>query len=388
MKALSIVLPVLIVATVAASTPLAMRVDIGVKSVGRSTTTLRVTAQLAPEDRSRLGRQARMRVKLSDGDRTVAHVLKDVDIDQDGSAGAVFDWPPGRYELEVSLEALRGDAKGLWAGAVEVPANNVDDADAALAEVHRDAAPTVAATPAPVAAPPKDGTSAAAPATKVSEPAVEPEPALAATATAAAVDSDGLEPESKLVGEPAAPEPAPLPAPKATPVPRPTESPTAPAPNPQSTLPVHMVVALDVTADESARATAIARELEHKALAAGGRSAAFSSADAATENAPGILRAALHSSVTSHFGAPIVLLTDGRRPASKAAWKEAETAARRGEIPVLAVGLWTPDFPAAVQKRLRKIADVSGGRVFFLQGSDATSTVVALFEEVLKANEE
>ena len=155
----------------------------------------------------------------------------------------------------------------------------------------------------------------------------------------------------------------------------------------QSELPVQMVIALDVTAEESSRASSIATALEHRALAEGGRSAAFTSDDAAIANAPGIMRAALYSSVTTHFGAPLVLITDGQRPASKEAWKEALTAARSSGVPVLAVGLWSSDFPKTVQNKLRKIASESGGRVFFLQGADSSATVVALYEEIRKAND-
>lgn len=392
MKTMTAALIMLVALPAVAARPLAMRVDVQSTVGVEAGTTVQVEAQLAPEDRGRLGSQARMRVQLTQAEDTIAHILRDVDISADGSAQASFTWPPGKYALEVSLEALRGDAKGLWAGTIEVPDLNAGRTGVATATVAT--AQPKAEEKKPVqpwessAQPTEKKTESPQPDTGSAQGGMTDTPAApAVAATAHDVDSTRsttAETSSTATQQSEAPKTAEKPQKALVNDP---SSIRAPGPAAHQDLPVHMVVALDVTAADSERATSIARALEHSALAGGGRSSAFSSNDAATANAPGILRAALSSSLTSHFGAPVVLITDGRRQASNAAWKEAQTAARSGDVPVLVVGLWNSDFSSGLQKKLRKIASQSGGRLFFLQESDASATVVALYEEIVKANE-
>lgn len=357
--------------------PLALRVEVAPLPGTDDGPTLQIVAQLAPEDRTRVGREARLRVRLLDeDDDTLLHLLRDVVVDDEGATSTEVTWAPGTYTLEVTLEAVRGRASGLWAGTITIPEAPPRSKAVKPVAIEPARAPTLGdsddASTKPTAAPSDDRTLPA----PTASPTDEDTAALAAEETLSSEAS-----QEHLSASP--PEARTASVPPAEPVA--ADAPPKPAMPSQTALPVRMVIALDVTAPDSSRATGIAKALEHRALSEGGRSVTFLAEDAATQNAPGILRAALLSSQTSYFGAPLILITDGRRQAGDGEWREALAAARSGGVPVLAVGLWSTDFPPKVQNRLRKIASVSDGRVFFLQGADTTATIVALYEEARKA---
>jgi hypothetical protein len=79
----------------------------------------------------------------------------------------------------------------------------------------------------------------------------------------------------------------------------------------------------------------------------------------------------------------LIVVTDGRTDADKAAWKRAtETVANAG-VPVLVIALWDEDFSNRVRKNLSKIADSSGGGLFLVLGSDQLDRAVERFGPML-----
>jgi len=79
----------------------------------------------------------------------------------------------------------------------------------------------------------------------------------------------------------------------------------------------------------------------------------------------------------------LVVVTDGRSDRSSSGWKETFDAAGRAGVPVLVAGIWSADFSRASRKRLSRLAEVSGGTVFYLQGAVQTGDLLERFRAVL-----
>ena len=62
-----------------------------------------------------------------------------------------------------------------------------------------------------------------------------------------------------------------------------------------------------------------------------------------------------------------MVVTDGR--SSRNGWKNVLQSAKRAGVPILVAGIWHEDFEPAARKDLRKLADASGGSVFYVQGA-------------------
>lgn len=183
-----------------AARSLAVRAEVRVLSSTESEVRAEVVAQVAPEDRTALGRSPWLTVDLRQGDTSVVRWAGQVDLDDDGTARLEVTVRPGTYEIEVSLTALRTKDRGLWIGRQT------------LGEAPE---PAPTATPRSTPAPPVPA-----------RPATPPEVPTPAN------------PETSAEALAAAAEPAPPPSPTATPTATPTWTPTlVPSPTPTPTPP-------------------------------------------------------------------------------------------------------------------------------------------------------
>ena len=84
-------------------------------------TLVAVILQVAPEDRSRIGANAMVETELMRGAAEVPAQLWAVKMEADGSARIETAWPPGQYELRVTISNPSGTDSGLWVGTVNIP---------------------------------------------------------------------------------------------------------------------------------------------------------------------------------------------------------------------------------------------------------------------------
>ena len=103
-----------------------------------------------------------------------------------------------------------------------------------------------------------------------------------------------------------------------------------------------------------------------------------------TDNLPALVRSSLES-LRSTTGATVLLVvTDGGGPRSGKAWSDAHRAASEAGVPILVGGIWSEDFGSGLRKDLRKLASVSGGAVFYVQGSAQADNLVERFGAILE----
>jgi hypothetical protein len=192
----------------AGAPPVALRVETAaIRSEGEGTV-MSVTVQVAPEDRSRLGRDVWVQCELLRGGRRVQRLARALDLDESGQAGLEVAWPAGDFELRVTIEGAGDRAAGVWVGPLSVPAMGPG-------------APRAAA-PAPL--------TAAAVATLPPAASTAPEPAAPPAASHPEVAPAG-EIVTERTAEPSAAEPAPVAAATAA-APEPTATPPAMVPTP------------------------------------------------------------------------------------------------------------------------------------------------------------
>ena len=104
-----------------AAAPVAVRVEIETLEAGADGTPVVLTVQISPEDRSRIGENAMVRVAL-DGDAPPGQSpLWAVRIEGDGSGRIETVWPPGEHALRVEISNPSGEDTGLWVGTVRIP---------------------------------------------------------------------------------------------------------------------------------------------------------------------------------------------------------------------------------------------------------------------------
>jgi hypothetical protein len=79
----------------------------------------------------------------------------------------------------------------------------------------------------------------------------------------------------------------------------------------------------------------------------------------------------------------LILVTDGLGAAGGAGWREARRAAGDAGIPILAAGIWSEGFDPGLRNDLRRLAEASGGEVFFLQGPADSGGLLERFGSVV-----
>ena len=375
-----------------ADSPLAMRVDVQPTAIAADGTVMTVEVQLAPSDRGRIGRQARMRVKLTQGTKTTAHILQDIDFDDQGMTRMEYTWPPGSYEFSLTVESQRGTEQGLWVGRIEVP-ESLDKAPTTAAPEPKVETPR-AETSAPGAIPLPDAAGvAAAPVVAL----VEPHPKPPATAIEKAAPAAPPEPAPNLptevippTPESSVPPPAADPSPKATPaaepaiIPRPYVRMTPPQPlaaeTPRTSDPVYALV-LDIDPSDieiGDRAAELRASIDRRLRAT--TPIVIQSGDS---NPAQTLGRALEAVQANPESQAIVVITDARRKASRSEWKKTTASVQNAGIPIFVIGLWNDEFDPGVRKKLKLLATDSGGRSYVLQPAESPARALEMLDSVL-----
>ena len=106
---------------VAAGAPVALRVEVEPLRGIDGETLVAVKVQISPEDRSRIGSNAMVRLELDGGVPSGVSPLWAVRVASDGSARIEVPWPPGEHDLRVEIMSPSGEDTGLWVGRVRIP---------------------------------------------------------------------------------------------------------------------------------------------------------------------------------------------------------------------------------------------------------------------------
>jgi hypothetical protein len=106
---------------IAATAPVAMRVEVQpLRQVG-PLTEVEVIIQIAPMDRGRMGSNAIVRLELDEGRVSSGSPMRAAAIENDGSIRVLVEWPPGEHDLRVFVEDPSKEDTGLWVGTVRIP---------------------------------------------------------------------------------------------------------------------------------------------------------------------------------------------------------------------------------------------------------------------------
>jgi hypothetical protein len=375
--------------TIVADRPVAMRVEIEALRSEDGRTVVAVVIGVAPEDRPTLGDDVMVWAELArDGER----------IERRGWALTIDDpaapirveaaWPAGAFDLRIDVKSGAGRGEGVWWGAIRVPDLTggpppSSPAAAPVPEIHRASpVPDVEAAVAPAAATAiASGTDAAADAD--AEDAAAPDAAADAAPDAA---------DERVAHDPH-PDPGtdPVAAPAAVPVPD------------WAFVPV-LAVALDLhppTAPDLPWIAAMVQALAERArgvVLLQGRSPAIGLRPSAPSDVarqiealdlsasgelPALLSKALEGLEAHREMACLILVTDGLGPTDGAGWREARRAAGEAGLPILVGGIWSDGFDPGLRKELGRVADASGGGVFFLQGSEDSGELLERFGPIL-----
>ncbi len=118
----SVVLAVIATAVyAAANAPVGVRVEVESLVVNAEGTRVALTVQVSPEDRSRIGKNAMLRITLDGEAPPGQSPLWAVRIESDGSGRIETVWPPGEHTLRVDIASPSGEDTGLWVGTVRIP---------------------------------------------------------------------------------------------------------------------------------------------------------------------------------------------------------------------------------------------------------------------------
>jgi hypothetical protein len=109
------------VLAVAATAPVAMRVEVEPLRQVAANTEVAIIIEIAPMDRGRIGSNAIIRIELDEGRVSSGSPMRAVRAGDDGSFRVVVEWPPGKHDLRVVIEDPEREDTGLWVGTVRIP---------------------------------------------------------------------------------------------------------------------------------------------------------------------------------------------------------------------------------------------------------------------------
>jgi hypothetical protein len=104
-----------------ASAPVAIRVEVEPLGASGADTEVAVIIQVSPEDRTRVGANAMVRIELDGEVPPGQSPLWAVRVKSDGGARVTTVWPPGEHHLKVEISSPSGAETGLWVGTVRIP---------------------------------------------------------------------------------------------------------------------------------------------------------------------------------------------------------------------------------------------------------------------------
>lgn len=81
----------------------------------------------------------------------------------------------------------------------------------------------------------------------------------------------------------------------------------------------------------------------------------------------------------------LVVLTDGEDTASSTSWEDALEYARRSGVAIYPIGLDVPELKRGVRSKLSELAEVTGGRTFFINRADELAGAYAQIEAELRS---
>ncbi len=107
--------------TASAAAPVAIRVEIEPLGASGAATEVAVIIRISPEDRTRVGANAMVRIELDGEVPPGQSPLWAVRVKSDGGARVTTVWPPGEHHLKVEIASPSGEETGLWVGTVRIP---------------------------------------------------------------------------------------------------------------------------------------------------------------------------------------------------------------------------------------------------------------------------
>jgi hypothetical protein len=132
---------------VAATAPVAMRVEVEPLGPSGDKTEVALTVLVSPEDRGRVGADAIIRIELDGGKVSSGSPMRAVKL-ENGSTRVVLEWPPGEHDLRVQIEDPSKEDTGIWVGRVRIP-----DLSPGSAQVEPEPTPVPPPVPTPVPTP-------------------------------------------------------------------------------------------------------------------------------------------------------------------------------------------------------------------------------------------
>jgi hypothetical protein len=101
------------------------------------------------------------------------------------------------------------------------------------------------------------------------------------------------------------------------------------------------------------------------------------------ETLPDLVLASLEHARSVSGKSFLAIVTDGRGTRGGKIWKTIHRAAAESGVPVLIAGIWQEEFGSGLRKDLRKLANETGGTVFYMQGPSQVDDCVERFGAVI-----
>jgi Ca-activated chloride channel family protein len=100
---------------------IALDVNVEARGKGATGTVVVMTVRIAPEDLAIAGDRLRLRATISSFGEVIDNLETEVPIDAAGVSTVYREWPPGSYDLRVTVSSLARPVIGLSSGQVEIP---------------------------------------------------------------------------------------------------------------------------------------------------------------------------------------------------------------------------------------------------------------------------
>lgn len=386
--------------SIAATRPIAMRVEILPLRAAGEGTVVEVSVQIAPEDRSTIGRQVVLQMELTRDTTTIDRVARSVDLDAEGRARVEVVWPPGAYDVRIEVESATGEESGLWLGKTRVPRFEPDTPPAS-----RGAEATAAAVAGTDAAATTQAPAPHSDSSEETEPAAQPPRAAApADAAAEAVAMTALTDWGHT--DPALADLTVMVTERNRPVPglvrenfdlRVNGAPTAiESLGSAADTPLFLGLVVDTSASMSAQLSEMSRLLSSLAIRTLGAEGGLFLVTADPEPAVALAWGATPSDLANALAQPgrsdevdvigliataldqfegrsgrkiLIVLTDGGHVATKSDWKSVAPVVDAAGVPIFVLGVRTESIKDRARRDLDRLATATGGKSYLVQDS-------------------
>jgi hypothetical protein len=113
---------------------------------------------------------------------------------------------------------------------------------------------------------------------------------------------------------------------------------------------------------------------------------ADATADGRPDDLAALVTAAAQSTAGRRGRSFLVVVTDGSDASGKAAWRDASAAAETAGVPVFVIGLRDSGFDDQARSALSRVAEVTGGRSYFLGSAGMAGMTLDYLGELLDAS--